>query len=510
MELYFILNTGAKSINLSMQVSLHGLKITTSALPLVKNDFLLSMKTLCLSLHALLWPHIIAFGGFALALLIVARLFSERRAPSNTLAWSFVILFAPYIGVPLYFLFGGRKSRRLVAHKKAVRSLAQHVYTHPDYAQTPPIWKNYTTTEQGNSFKLLPDGTESFKYLLKEISEAQESIAIATYILGKDHIGQRLIEALIARAKEGIQVQLMIDALGSMGISKRFLAPLIEAGGQVARFMPMLPIHTQTSSNLRNHRKIAIFDHKRAIVGGQNLDQRFMGTQNQPASFSDFSALIVGPAVAELNRIFISDWCFASKTMPEKFQESLRMLPSPLGNEKIRVISSGPDVEGDPLWESLITLIQDAKKSITIVTPYFLPDEVLFQSLLIKARTGRKVTIILPEKSNHALVDVARQHFLRRLKEAGAEIWLYGPKMLHAKLFLVDKHLAMMGSANFDLRSLFVNFEVGIFLSSENALSCLHHWTDELMQHCKPYTPTTPSASRRWLEDIAHILVPLL
>ena len=495
------------------------MKLDARYLPLIMdmmttfwNETLFLLQQVGVGFHAILWPHIIAFGGFALALLVVARLFSERRTPSNTLAWSLIIFFAPYVGVPLYFLFGGRKSRRLVAHKKAIRTLAESVYyakDHPDH--TPPIWQHLPLPAGGNSFELLPDGTACFKAFLQAIDEAQETIDIATYILGKDHIGQTIVQHLCSRASAGVQVRLMVDALGSWGAGGRFLNPLREAGGQVARFMPMLPLQTQTSSNLRNHRKMAIFDHKQAIIGGQNLDHRFMGTLEVPALFNDFSTLISGPAVAQLNRIFVGDWCFAAKEKPLTFKDALRYTPTIAGQESIRVISSGPDVEGDPLWESLITLIQDCNDSLTLVTPYFLPDESLFRSLLVKARTGRHVRLILPEKSNHALVDIARQSFLRRLHEAGAEILLYTPGMLHAKLFIVDQSIAMIGSANFDLRSLFVNFEVGVFLTSPGALNSLRKWTDVLVKDCRPYHGVgKPSASRQWLEDVAHILAPLL
>jgi len=464
-----------------------------------------------LFLHAIFWPHIIAFGAFALALLVVARLFSERRTPSNTLAWSFVILSAPYIGVPLYFLFGGRKSRRLVENKKAVKILADQLVCVQNKGLTPPIWKHNLDAHSGHTFRLLPNGQVAFQTFLEQIQAARNSIHIATYIFGQDAVGQQLLNSLIQKAQAGLKVRLLVDALGSFWVKKKFFAPLIEAGGQVAYFMPVLPLQTKTSANLRNHRKIAIFDDQLAIIGGQNLEKRFLGTSEQPALFEDFGALIEGPVVAQLTHIFVSDWCFAAKQAPDLFLDELAYKPSQVGDQAIRIISSGPDMEGDPLWESLMTLIQDCQECLTIVTPYFLPDEVLFRSLMVKARTGRHVQLILPAKSNHALVDLARQHFLRPLHEAGVKIFLYTGPMLHAKAFMVDSRIAMIGSANFDLRSLFVNFEIGVFLSSQPSIKALQEWIDGLSPRLLPYrNDAPPGVVRRWAEDLAHILVPLL
>lgn len=461
------------------------------------------------NLLSFLWPHCLTVGGFALALIVVANVFRERRSPSVTLAWLLMILFIPYVGVPLYFIFGGRKNKRLVQHKKLR-------FTEPTCANTP--------LKQGNAVQLLATGAIALESILKNITNAKSCIDITTYILGNDSVSQSILKALTERAKEGVKVRLLVDALGSFWLKRKLLKPLLEAGGEVARFLPVLPFQSETSANLRNHRKMIIFDRSSAIVGGQNLDARFLGplsndSQESDITFTDFSAYIEGPAVQDLERIFLMDWCFALKKPLPDFEKAAPPIPQK-GSEWIQTLASGPDVEGDPLWERLLNSIHSAQKEILIITPYFVPDELLFRSLILKAKNGVRVRIFLPHQSNYWIMDLARQHYLRDLYQAGSEILFYQPKMLHAKLFMVDGHTGLIGSANFDVRSLFVNFEVGIFIHQSNefsethprseALKSLKQWSDDLTPSCIAYAPDRPSPSRKWLEDIAHMIAPLL
>ncbi len=460
--------------------------------------------------------HLSTLVGFVLALLIMGRLVIEKRNPSNIFAWALIILFAPFIGVPLYFLFGGRKSRHLVANKRRVNSIAVQMAAGKTDPVPDPSKPSVVPLRKfgGNSFTLLGTGVAAFHALCAEIETASRSIHIMTYILGDDDAGKPVVELLTRRAREGVEVRLLVDALGSWGRARgRLCRPLIEAGGQVGNFMPVVPLQTKTSANLRNHRKFAIFDSRRAIVGGQNIDTRFMGPTPDSGRFLDFSAIVEGPVVSALNRTFVSDWCFTTKTDPMQFREVLSYLPTPAGECEMEIVSSGPDVEGDPLWERLIALVQNCRRELLIVTPYFVPDEVLFRSLIVKAHTGLPIRLILPERSNQAMVDFARHHYLRQLEAAGAQVLLYRPGMIHAKVFLADRSIALMGSANIDMRSLFVNFEIGVFHTSPEPLHALEGWVDEILPHCVPYAQTAhgrAGANRRLMEDFAHLLVPLL
>jgi cardiolipin synthase A/B len=466
-------------------------------------------------LHVFIVPYVLTLVGFCLALLITARFFNEKRTPSNIFAWSLLIFFVPYIGVPLYFIFGGRKSRQLVEHKKRIQRIAQKTRKNTQSSALPQLLRS--TIEESNSgghrFQLLTNGEVAFAKLIEEINSAKKNIHIMTYILGKDDTGQRIVKALTKRAREGISVCLLVDAMGSWGQTGRFLNRLRKAGGKVARFMPVLPLQTKTSANLRNHRKVAIFDNERAILGGQNLDSRFMGAQPQADRFADFSAFVEGPILSELNLMFVSDWCFASGEKPFLFKKTLEHTPKHHSDQKLELIPSGPDVEGDPLWENLVTLIQECQHTLTIVTPYFLPDEVLFRSMCIKAHAGKKIQLILPAKSNQRIVDFARHHYLRALHKAGVEILLYDQGMLHAKLMIMDNHLAIIGSANIDMRSLFVNFELGVLVASKRSVEMLEKWVISILPQCIAYNESKNADAgriRRVLQDFVYLLAPLL
>lgn len=461
-----------------------------------------------------LTTHFVTLLGFLMGFLVMGQLIRQRRQTSNIFAWFLLIILLPFLGVILYFLFGGTKSRAVLRNKQRVRAytaeLAQKA--HPDIAPDPDHPYEFQALD-GNSFEFLPDAKTCFDALCCEIEDAQESIHIMTYILGNDEAGRPVVELLAKRAREGVEVKLLIDALGSLGRGGRFTDPIRKAGGRVARFMPVVPLQTKTSANLRNHRKVAIFDHKRVITGGQNIDTRFMGPNPGPETFLDFSALIEGPIVSQFNRHFVSDWCFATRDKVKKFHDELMFKPEPVGDNEMRLVPGGPDFERDTLWEQLVIYIQECQESITIVTPYFLPDDVIFASLAVKAHRGKKITLIIPEHSNQKMVDRARYYFLRELKDDGVDIQFYQPGMVHAKLFIVDNKVAMIGSANMDRRSFFVNFEMGLFIKNDATIRQLQAWADALLPDCEPFhrsekAKATPG--RVFLEDVAHLMMPLL
>lgn len=464
------------------------------------------------------WPHLFTVGGFILAVFAIARLMSEKRQPGNTIAWLLGIVLIPYVGVPLYLLFGGRKIKQLVARKDMMR-------LHLPGAPAPPASVvNLPTTRTiisngagapvgGNKLALLRSGEESFAAFMRHIENAERTIHITTFILGRDETGKALINALAKRAREGVTVRLLLDGLGSFVAAGRFCEPLREAGGFVQRFMPVAPLSTRHSANLRNHRKIAVFDHHTAIVGGRNMAHEYMGLSPAPDRWTDFGAVIEGPAVGLVDEVFFADWNHAcNKPIEEMRQEVNPVCPTPQGECNLQVIASGPDVNGDPLYEGLVSFVQEAQRSIWIITPYFIPDEVLQRSLLVKARAGVDVTLIVPAKSNHAVTDYARRQYLRELHAAGARVLLYQPRMLHAKAVIMDDELAIFGSANFDLRSLFVNFEIGIAVYSAAEVAAMRAWAGELVRDCETYIAgATP---RRWTgilaEDLSRLLAPLL
>jgi len=466
-----------------------------------------------------LLSDLLTIGGFVLALLLVARLMSEKKAPANTFAWLLIIILLPYVGVPLYLMFGGRKLQRLVAQKSRLTpKLSGPPATAPAFAKSPVAQAIMSSGAgapvAGNRLTLLANGEETFAELERQIRAARHTIHISTFILGRDDTGRRLVQLLAERARDGVKVRLLLDAVGCMFVRRSFHAALREAGGEVVKFMRVLPFTSRGSANLRNHRKIAVFDHATAIIGGHNLAIEYMGPRPYPKRWRDLGALIEGPAATLLNEVFLADWCFASRQSPETIRPGAATDPAAdCGKAELQVVASGPDVPGDPLYEGIISMIQEAEKSIWVVTPYFIPDDVLLRSLIVKARAGREVTLMVPEHSNHPVTDFARRHYVRELCQAGARVLLFRPGMMHSKAVIVDDHIGLLGSANFDLRSLFVNFEIGVVVHTEADVRVMKAWAKAQAESCREFVNRAKRPHRLWtglLEDFSRLLAPLL
>jgi cardiolipin synthase len=462
--------------------------------------------------------EVFSLGGFLLAVFLVARLMSEKRAPANTFAWLLIIVLLPWVGVPLYLVFGGRKLRRLAARKASfIATMPGH--PSPSASAKLPVGRTVIAAGAyppvgGNQLHLLTTGEADFAELERQIRAARHTIHIATFILSRDETGQRLVQLLAERARAGIKVRLLLDALGCFMSSRSFVDPIRAAGGEVGRFMPVMPFASRSSANLRNHRKLALFDGQTALIGGRNLAHDYMGAIFNRNRWLDFGAVINGPAVALLENIFIADWCFATRQSDAILHAEIPISSAiPAGESELQIVASGPDVPGDPLYEGIISMIQEAEHNICIVTPYFIPDDVLLRSLIVKARAGCAVKLILPAKSNHPITDFARRHYVRELRRAGARVLLYHTTMLHAKAVIVDGRIGLLGSANFDLRSLFVNFELGVFVHSASDVAAMTAWADELSGRCHE-SKLDPNRRQTFFgnlaEDLSRLLAPLL
>jgi cardiolipin synthase len=459
-----------------------------------------------------LFSDFLTHVGFLLALIFLADLLRQRRSPSSTIAWLLAILSLPYLGVPLYLFFGGRKMRRMARRK-------DRIYTRPaagpedaHLGTVDRLLASYGVppASSGNRLELVTTGEAAYERVVRLIDEARSTIHITTYILGRDAGSRALIERLMRRASEGVTVRLLLDDVGSWRIRRRFLAPLIESGARVAYFMPMLHIPFRGRTNLRNHRKIVLVDGRVALTGGMNLAWPYMGPAGSAGLWCDLSVVVEGPAVADLEALFESDWKFATK---EDAALDLRPVPAPLvpGEESstVQVVASGPDVAGDPLYESLLALIFAARERIWIVTPYFVPDEMLARALGLAARRGVDVRLIVPAHSNHLSADLARGSYLRDLHNAGGQVLFYTPVIMHAKATVFDDQLAVIGSANMDMRSLFLNYEVALFLTSPAQVSAVAGWASGLMADSVRELPP-PGWARELTENVVRLLSPLL
>lgn len=462
-------------------------------------------------------PHVLTVIGFLLAVFAIARLVSERKQPGNTFAWLLAIVLLPYVGVPLFLIFGGRKLRRLAATKARLCPVvpgAPPSTAADNFAARVLMLNGACPPVGGNQVRFVASGEAAFHNLEEQILAAKHSIHIMTFILGRDAVGRRLVKLLAQRAREGVKVRLLLDSLGCFLTKGSFCDPIRQAGGEVVSFMPMLPLSTRGSANLRNHRKIAVFDHRLALLGGRNMAADYMGPTPLKRRFRDFGSVIEGPAVSLLEEIFLADWAYASGQSIAQLHEQLPANPPVIaGSSELQIVASGPDVQGDPLYEGILSLVQQAERSVWIVTPYYIPDEVLQRSLMVQARAGVDVRLAVPAKSNHRITDIARRHYLRELQQAGGKVLLYGPGMNHAKAILVDESIALWGSANMDLRSLFVNFEVAAVSYSQPDAAALGEWMQQDVfahSHTKPPPRTPPRFFTTLSEELSRLLAPML
>jgi cardiolipin synthase len=454
--------------------------------------------------------HVFTTAGFLLALVLLARILTQRRSPTSTLAWLMAVVLVPYVGVPLYLLLGGRKVSRRMAAKQKIRPAAPVLPADEglEHQLASLGFRGGFAPTRRNRLGLLLRGEEAYAATLRLISRAQEAIHVATFILGRDPTGRAVIAALAAKARRGVPVYLLLDALGSVKIDRRFLAPLTSAGGRVAFFMPMLHLPFRGRANLRNHRKMVVVDGQTAIVGGMNLAREYMGPRASQAHWQDLSLEIRGPAAEQALEIFRLDWQFAAQ------EEIGRWRPNPgsaddTASTALQFIASGPDTEGDALREALMISLFRAAQRVWITTPYFVPDDALLDALCMAARRGIDLRLVLPRRSNHRLADLARESYLSQLQEAGARILLYRPRMLHAKAMLIDDRVAVTGSANLDMRSLLLNYEMALCIYSPEIIRELEDWMRQLMADCGERRPHT-SPSLAVLEGIGRLFAPLL
>ena len=428
------------------------------------------------------------------------------------ISWMLSIFFLPYIVVPLYFLIGIRK--REPKHKKdyvtfeTIREYAPYELDDPHHAFQNLLKKNgIPVATKGNTFELITNDTEAYDRLLKEIDNAKYSIDMCTYVFQFDKTTMKIIDALTKKANEGVKVRLLMDLVGSFGASfnQKGFKVLREAGGEVAFFTPILKRPFQNYINLRNHRKIYLFDHSTLLSGGMNLSNEYMGEADGSQRWEDLLYCLKGPSVYHFHQIFQNDWGYATKEEKIDF----KIAEAYEGESLVQVVPSGPDIPSDALYEALLNAIYNAKERIWIVTPYFVPDENMIQALVIAYHKGVDVKLITPKNSDHLLADLGRSPYMRELDEIGADVVLYEGEMLHAKAILFDDLGGMVGSVNLDNRSLFLNYEVVTFVYSPQFIESIETWMKTLMLNASRGMKK-PSKVREAIENIMKVFAPLL
>jgi cardiolipin synthase len=448
----------------------------------------------------------------------------QRRHPSAAIAWVLMILLLPEIGVPLYLLFGTRKLPRAARRDAVSRAAAAgpgaaaragagvaDAATAPAARAEPaavPLWVERLTAAMGlpparhyRRLAIHDDGRAAREALWRVIESARERLDVCTFILGRDAFGDALLEALARRARAGVRVRLLVDGMGTWMGGRRDFAIASRAGVEVARFAPPLrspgrgPMRGRT--NLRNHRKLVVADGQRLWSGGRNLAGEYFEGDGGRAPWIDLSFELDGDIAAEAAAVFDADWAAAIGPAADPVPALEHRWPAGIAVSApaAQMLPSGPDYAEDTVHALLLTSFHRARSRILIVTPYLVPDESLLGALTLAARRGVAVDLVLPERSNHRLADIARHRPMRELAAAGARLWL-SPGMVHAKAIVIDEHMAMAGSLNLDGRSLFLNFELmtGFYAAADVARFAA--WIEALAAGAHAYRPQAPGLAR--------------
>ncbi len=429
------------------------------------------------------WGESFQAGPFALVYMlstvIVCHVLLKKQNPRSALAWTVTILFLPIIGFILYTIFGIKRSESRAARlmrkaqfkaqdtqvnegkSKAKQPMQGHVQSQllpPKFYTMNKIGRTLTgkSVSGGNAIHPLYNGKEAYAAMLQAIEEAEDYVYLETYIFNGGHAGQSFVRALENAAARGVDVRLLVDGLGEHYSWSRLWRPLVNKGVQVARFLPLRIFPPNFFINLRNHRKVLVADGK-GFTGGMNIADYHVA-EHRDFSVQDVHFACSGPVVSQLREAFLLDWGFCTNnyTLPYKAEEEM------CGDILCRIVLDGPGSGEDPLHELIFGAIGVAQQRVCIMTPYFLPTHEVVAALKAAALRGVEVNIILPVKNNIRMVHWATFHLLPTLLAAGVRIFYQPPPFAHTKLFIIDDYYVQVGSANFDARSLRLNFELNV------------------------------------------------
>ncbi|MDE6114970.1 MAG: cardiolipin synthase [Muribaculum sp.] len=464
---------------------------------------------------------LLAYAGTIISL--VAVVLSENRNPVKSLAWITVLLMVPVFGVVLYIFFGRslkntrmitRRNRRRLRKKESFRSVDVSKLT-LSTASRQQIKMAKTITGSiyypGNKVEIFTDGHSKFDALIADMESAKEYIHLQYYIFTDDNTGTRVAETLMRKAREGVKVRVIYDHIGSINTKSKFFRRMTEAGVAVYPFFRVTFPVFATRINWRNHRKIAIIDGKVGYIGGMNIADRYINGVAY-GIWRDTHLRITGPAVGGLQYSFAIDWNFMGQPLLEESADT-SIHNEPHFTAGIQMMTSGPT----STWSNIAMVFQkaiaNAKRCVFLQTPYFLPTESLLRTLQAVALAKVDVRIMLPAKSDSAILTYASRSYIRECLLSGIKVYLYEGGMLHAKTVLVDDEFVSVGSTNFDFRSFEHNFESNVFIYSQEINRQMREIFLEDLTQCVRISPSEWNKRPRWQkikESIFRLLSPVL
>lgn len=473
---------------------------------------------------------------YSLNLIIsLGLIFIDNKSAPATMAWIMVLYILPAVGLVLYLILSQNIARQqifkmtesermgldeIITRQKdtvrewiknmnlddVVRKWGDMISMNLDYADS--------ALTDNESVDLIYDGKEMFETLCHDIRNAKYTVKLCYFIVKDDFVGNKLIDLLTEKAREGVKVRLLIDALGSRSIGDHDLKAFKEAGGQYAFFFKPFIRHLYFRINYRNHRKIAIIDNEIGYIGGFNIAKEYLGYKKKFGYWRDTQLRIRGNALATLNERFYMDWRYASKEKFDLVKQSLQHAYKPnSGTIPIQIVSCGPESDKEEIKFAMMKMISNARDSIYIQTPYLVPDSSMIEALVMAARSGVDVRIMIPCIPDHPFVYRTTLYNAGLLIREGARIYIYNNGFLHAKTMTVDGEACTAGSCNFDIRSFKLNFESNAFIYDTDITHKMNEQFYKDLELSTEYTQEDRdkiSIAERLAESISRLLTEIL
>ena len=459
----------------------------------------------------------------ALDVAAIARAVYRAHGVERTLAWILAIIAFPGVGAAAYLLAASPSVRLTTSRKQR----AAHALQRQTCAEVPgelaqdcavlQLSSQLTglTPSTGNRVTLLAESDAAFEQIESALGAARDRIYAEYYLIRRDNTGHRFLDLLAARARDGVEVKLLYDAVGSLGVDSDRLATIRQAGGRAEVFLPVNPFGRRWSVHLRNHRKLIAVDGQVGFTGGMNVGDEYSGRARRRGGlhFRDSHLALTGPSVLDLEQVFLEDWAFATDEKLSPSAPSPSAEASQAGRSVVSIVPSGPDQERNASEMVYFSGVASARTRVFLTSPYFIPAEPLLYALSSAALRGVDVRILVPARPDVVLVGAAARSYYRRLIRSGVRIFEYLPSMLHAKTLAVDGSWGIVGSANLDLRSFRLNFELGAVVRDADFAAELEQRFFTDLEQSREVTPERLAARgrlRRFGDGIAWLFSPLL
>ena len=424
------------------------------------------------------WSNIIALVWQIIAIIAVIHVILDNRQPAKTMAWALVIFFVPVVGLIFYLFFGINTRKERYVSERSMNQLTKRSmleFVEQKELRLPERYKplmdlfinqDMSLPFKDNEVEVYTDGYQFFPALLEAIHQAKNHIHLFMYIFADDPLGQLVADALIDKAKEGVEIRVAYDDVGCWNVGRPFFERMRENGIEVVPFMPVRFPSFTSKVNYRNHRKIVVIDGQVGFIGGMNIALRYVkGTGEMP--WRDTMLRLTGGAVYALQRTFLIDWYFVDHTLLSDSKYYPPLLTSQANDCLAQMVTSGPVTPYPEIMQGFVRMILGARRYVYLETPYFLPSEPVLFALKTVALAGVDVRVLCPRYSDARFVEWASRSYLREVAEAGVKVSLYEAGFLHSKLLVCDDAVSTCGSTNLDFRSFENNFEANIFIYDE-------------------------------------------